>query len=136
MLLYSRKVYETVGEYDPEMTLVEDYDYWQRICAQYEPACIPQKLYAYRWHDGALTSTMRKDTFNTTLERCLLKNHKNFGKIDVISKYYYYYGLHRCRVNLANGNNPYRKKYLFYYALYTLIVRAPNKLRRMFSGNI
>ena len=134
--LYSRKVYETVGEYDPEMTLVEDYDYWQRICAQYEPACIPQKLYAYRWHDGALTSTMRKDTFNTTLERCRLKNRKNFGKIDVISKYYYYYGLHRCRVNLANGDNPYRKKYLFYYALYTLIVRVPNKLRRMFSGNI
>lgn len=28
--LYSRKVYETVGEYDPEMTLVEDFDYWQR----------------------------------------------------------------------------------------------------------
>ncbi len=29
--LYSRKVYETVGEYDPEMTLVEDYDYWQYV---------------------------------------------------------------------------------------------------------
>lgn len=133
--LYSRKVYETVGEYDPEMTLVEDFDYWQRICAKYEPACIPQKLYAYRWHDGALTSTMRKDTFNRTLEKCLLKNRSGFGKTDCVSSYYYYLGLHRCRANLADSSDPYKGKYLFYRALYTLIVRVPNKLRRICLQN-
>lgn len=132
--LYSRKAYETIGEYDPEMTLVEDFDYWQRICAMYEPVCIPQKLYAYRWHDGALTSTMRKDTFNRTLEKCLLKNRAGFGKIDWLSNYYYYFGLHRCRENLG-GSDPYRWKYLAYYAMYTLAVRVPNKLKRMCSGS-
>lgn len=129
--LYSRKVYETVGEYDPEMTLVEDFDYWQRICAKYEPVCIPEKLYAYRWHDGALTSTMRKDIFNRTLEKCILKNRNSFGRIDYISNYYYYFGLHRCRVNLADNSDPYKWKYLFYSALYILAVRVPNKLRRI-----
>lgn len=126
--LYSRKVYETVGEYDPEMTLVEDFDYWQRICAKYEPVCIPQKLYAYRWHDGALTSTMRKDAFNRTLERCLLKNREGFGKIDCVAKYYYYFGLHRCRNNL-NNVDPYRWKYRFYSTIYALTVRTPNRLK-------
>lgn len=130
--LYSRKVYETVGEYDPEMTLVEDFDYWQRICAKYEPVCITQKLYAYRWHDGALTSTMRKDAFNRTLKRCLLKNRAGFGKIDCIAKYYYYLGLKRCSENL-NEPNVYKSRYLFYMFLYTFIVKVPNKLRRILS---
>ena len=44
--LYSRKVYETIGEYNPELALVEDFDYWQRICMKVEPACISAKLYA------------------------------------------------------------------------------------------
>lgn len=128
--LYSRKVYETIGDYDPEMTLVEDFDYWQRICAKYEPICISQKLYAYRWHDEALTSTMRKDIFNRTLERCLLKNRYEFGKINYISKYYYYLGLHRCRKNL-NDKDPYKWKYYYYYMLHVLAVRMPNKIQRV-----
>lgn len=129
--LYTRNVYETVGEYDPELTLVEDFDYWQRICMKFEPACISEKLYAYRWHDGALTSTMKKDIFNKTLEKCLLKNRPGFGKLDYVSLYYYYHGLYNCRRNLDEKKNPYRGKYQFYRAYYFLTVRVPNKLRRM-----
>ena len=113
--LYSRKVYKTVGEYDPEMILVEDFDYWQRICMKFKPVCISEKLYAYRWHDGALTSTMKKDAFNKTLERCLLKNRPGFGKLDNLSLYYFYRGLYNCRRNLGEEKNPYRRKYQFYY---------------------
>ena len=58
--LYTREVYETVGGYDPEYTLVEDFDYWQRIMSRFQSVAIPEILYEYRWHDGALTSTMRK----------------------------------------------------------------------------
>lgn len=58
--MYSRKAYEVTGDYDPELTLVEDFDYWQRIATKFPPVCISEKLYAYRWHDGALTSTMKK----------------------------------------------------------------------------
>lgn len=129
--LYSRNAYETVGEYDPEMTLVEDFDYWQRICMKFDPVCISEKLYAYRWHDGALTSTMRKDIFNKTLEKCLLKNRPGFGKLDHVASYYFYSGLYKCRNNFGEVKNPYRRKYLFYNVLYFLTVRVPNKLRRM-----
>lgn len=129
--LYTRHVYETVGEYDPALTLVEDFDYWQRICMNFSPACISEKLYAYRWHDGALTSTMRKDTFNKTLEMCLLKNRPGFGTLDWESLYYYYYGLYICRKNLGDAKNPYEQKYRFYSIQYFLRRRVPNKLRRM-----
>lgn len=129
--LYSRKVYETVGEYDPEMRLVEDFDYWQRICMKFPPACISTKLYAYRWHDGALTSTMKKDVFNRTLEQCLLKNRPGFGKLDALSLFYYYKGLYRCRENLGDTRNPYRRTYKMLNAYYFIAVRVPHKLKRM-----
>lgn len=132
--LYSRTVYNAIGEYDPEMTLVEDFDYWQRICSEFEPVCISEKLYAYRWHDGALTSTMKKDVFNRTLEKMLLKNRPGFGRLDAESKYYYYTGLYRCRKNLGNKNNPYRLKYYWYYSLYFFLHRVPNKLKRMLTA--
>ncbi len=57
--LYRKQVLETVGEYDPDMALVEDYDYWLRIRQQYEIIHIPQCLYQYRYHSGSLT--MRKE---------------------------------------------------------------------------
>lgn len=129
--LYSRKAYEAVGEYDPDLLLVEDFDYWQRLCSKFPPVCLSEKLYAYRWHDGALTSTMRKDTFNITLEKCLLKNRPGFGKLDWKSSYYYYQGLYTCRKNLGEMKNPYRWKYRYYSAQYFLFVRVPNKLHRI-----
>lgn len=129
--MYTREVYESVGEYDPEMTLVEDLDYWQRICAKYEPVCISEKLYAYRWHDGALTSTMKKDTFNRTLEACLLKNRKEFGRLDWLSKFYYYNGLNKSRVNRGEHRNPYTFKYRYYCAVHFMLCRVPGKLKRM-----
>lgn len=133
--MYSRKAYEVTGDYDPELTLVEDFDYWQRIAARFPPVCISEKLYAYRWHDGALTSTMKKDRFNHTLERTLLKNRDSFGKIDAEQKYYYYRGLHRCRVNLNDTNDPYLKKYKLYSLVYLLQHRIPNKIIRMLNKN-
>ena len=55
--LYTRKVYEAIGEYNPDCFLVEDYDYWLRIFARFEVSNIQDVLYQYRWHDGALTSS-------------------------------------------------------------------------------
>lgn len=57
--LYRKQVLETVGEYDPDMILVEDYDYWLRIRRQYEVLYLPRSLYQYRFHSGSLT--MRKE---------------------------------------------------------------------------
>ena len=129
--LYSRRAYQTVGEYDPDFALVEDFDYWQRICMKFDPVCISEKLYAYRWHDGALTSTMRKDTFNCTLEKCLLKNRPGFGKLSWESLYYYYQGLYRCRANINDNSNPYIRKFQFYSIPYFWCIRVPGKIRRL-----
>ena len=55
--LYRREVAERVGEYDPQMILVEDYDYWLRISRQFEIVHIPNFCYQYRIHGNSLTGT-------------------------------------------------------------------------------
>lgn len=127
--LYSREVYETIGEYDPDLTLVEDFDYWQRICMKYEPVCISEKLYAYRWHDGALTSTMRKDQFYTNLEKMLVKNRHGFLELELISKYYFYKSLHLCRQNL-NKHNPHAVHFYLLRIWHFWFCRMPASLVR------
>jgi glycosyltransferase involved in cell wall biosynthesis len=52
--MYMREVYEAVGEYDPELFLVEDYDYWMRILRRF-PAChIAEPLYWFRRDEHTL----------------------------------------------------------------------------------
>lgn len=128
--LYTRKVYEEIGDYDPEFTLVEDFDYWQRIFAKFDTIAIEEILYEYRWHDGALTSTMKKDVFNKTLEKMLLKNKPKFGKLDAEEKYYFYNGLNKCRENLGESKNPYSNKYKLYSLIYLIQHRIPDKIKR------
>ena len=55
--MYRREVAETVGEYDPDMFLVEDYDYWLRISKRYKLHFIPQCKYTYRVHSASLSTT-------------------------------------------------------------------------------
>ena len=46
--LYTRQVYETTGDYDPELFLVEDYDYFIRIAKQFRLCHLPEPLYFFR----------------------------------------------------------------------------------------
>lgn len=55
--LYRREAAETVGGYDADLFLVEDYDYWLRIAKRYPVAHLPRCLYEYRNHGGSLTQT-------------------------------------------------------------------------------
>lgn len=128
--MYTRKAYETVGEYNPEYTLVEDFDYWQRICMHFQAKGIREILYDYRMHDGALTSTMRKDQFFTALEKLLLQNQDKFGKLDYKQKHALYQNLYRCRTNLHDKSNPYRLYFWFYNSIYFWRARVPSKIKR------
>lgn len=94
--LYSRKVYETVGEYDPEVFLCEDYDYWLRIFARYEVVYLEENLYAYRKHDKALSATHKKGQYEA-MEKVLLKNFKDKKDAVALDRFYLYRGLHRSR---------------------------------------
>jgi glycosyltransferase involved in cell wall biosynthesis len=52
--LYTRTVYEQIGPYDPELFLVEDYDYFIRIQKRFCFRHIPEALYYFSRHDEAL----------------------------------------------------------------------------------
>lgn len=130
--LYTRKAYETVGDYDTEYILVEDFDYWQRIFHHFGAVTIEEILYDYRYHSGALTSTMKQEVHAKTLEQVLLKNRSGFGKLDLQEMYYYYSGLYASREKQHMGSNPYKSKYKLYSLLHLICYRVPNKLRREF----
>ena len=55
--LYSRKVKETIGDYDPEVLLSEDYDYWIRVSKQFSMYHLKEPLYYFRMHHDTLSFT-------------------------------------------------------------------------------
>ena len=127
--LYTRQVYEAVGDYDPELKLVEDFDYWQRICARFQAIGIKEILYDYRWHDGALTNTMNKEIFKRNLEKTLLKNLSSFGGLSVHQRYIVLRSLNGCRSTAES--NPYRWKYYGIWLLNFLVYRVPRKVKKI-----
>ncbi len=54
--LYTRKIYETIGRYNPKTFLAEDYDYWVRVSKQFRMQRLFRRLYYYRFHKNSLTS--------------------------------------------------------------------------------
>ncbi len=53
--LYPRRVYETIGEFDPRFEWVEDYDYWLRVEKKFTMRRLAKALYLYRDHPRSLT---------------------------------------------------------------------------------
>jgi len=54
--LYHRSVYEKVGDYNTELFLVEDYEYWLRVATCCRMLEIHECPYTYRAHGGSLTA--------------------------------------------------------------------------------
>ena len=52
--LYTRTLYQEIGDYDPELFLVEDYDYFMRIQKRFRICHIPEPLYYFRRFDESL----------------------------------------------------------------------------------
>jgi GT2 family glycosyltransferase len=72
--LYRRTVYETLGGYDTELFLAEDYEYWLRAYRQFELAPLHKTLYEYRWHDQSLTKSANRLAIRTSAERALRRH--------------------------------------------------------------
>jgi cellulose synthase/poly-beta-1,6-N-acetylglucosamine synthase-like glycosyltransferase len=53
--LYTRQVYEKVGDYNPDFVLAEDYEYWMRVIKHFKMKSLENYLYYYRLHDDSLT---------------------------------------------------------------------------------
>jgi glycosyltransferase involved in cell wall biosynthesis len=54
--LYTHRVYETIGNYNPKYELVEDYEYWIRITKQFKTIHCPKPLYIKGYHKTSLTA--------------------------------------------------------------------------------
>lgn len=78
--LYRQKAAKEAGEYDPNMFLVEDYEYWLRLNEHVTIYHLAEKKYYYRKHQGSLTEkraaeirnqlyVLRKRKLNFLLER-------------------------------------------------------------------
>lgn len=50
---FRRRVLATVGNYSEHLDRVEDYDFFWRICEQYEACNLPEALYSYRFRRHA-----------------------------------------------------------------------------------
>ena len=58
--LYTSRIAEQVGEYDVNLFLAEDYDYWIRIFRKGKIMHINDNLYYYRCHDRSLSETKKQ----------------------------------------------------------------------------
>ncbi len=82
--MYRHDVINTIGEYDDKWFLVEDYEYWLRILTYYGAiGYIDEILYLYRFHNGSLTNTRKKEIrmqllrLRTKYLNAILNNYKN-----------------------------------------------------------
>lgn len=94
--MYSRRAYETVGEYDVNLFLGEDYDYWLRMFNHFQVKYIDEELYVYRRHEKALSSTHKNGQY-AAVEKVLWKNFKEHKNSTMLDKFYLYRGLHYSR---------------------------------------
>jgi glycosyltransferase involved in cell wall biosynthesis len=82
--LYTRRVYENIGNYNAKYVLVEDYEYWIRVCKKkYSSAHYPYPLYIYRCHSNALTNT---SYWEVILFDSILKYQNNFITLHELTK--------------------------------------------------
>lgn len=134
--LYTRNVYDTIGEYDVNKFLVEDYDYWLRIFSRFKVYYIKDYLYKYRWHDRSLTSTEKQDSINSMCEKVLWDNIPNYGKLNLKQKYYLYSQLHRLRQSKESKKerNKFKTKANVLGVYFFVVHRVPNKIKRMLSS--
>lgn len=80
--LYKASIAKIIGEYDENLFLAEDYEYWMRIYIYGKMLHIDNILYYYRRHDMSLTSK-KKDTINYQTYKAL---EKNFMQLYIAAK--------------------------------------------------
>ncbi|MFP4579871.1 MAG: glycosyltransferase family 2 protein [Candidatus Sumerlaeia bacterium] len=80
--LYTRRVYETIGDYDPGMVLTEDYDYWIRVYRRFAMCCMDEDLYLYRYHPENLTALHGKRRIDEMVDKA---RHQHFSRGEILA---------------------------------------------------
>ena len=67
--LYRRKVYETIGDFNQDAFLAEDYEYWLRVRAKFKMQKIDVVFYSYREHPQSLTGVNKEEKVQEQVQR-------------------------------------------------------------------
>jgi glycosyltransferase involved in cell wall biosynthesis len=67
--LYRRRVYETIGDFNSEAFLAEDYEYWLRVRAKFKMKNLSEVLYYYRVHPKSLTGVHKEDRVQEQVQK-------------------------------------------------------------------
>ena len=59
--MYRRKIYATIGGYNPDVFLVEDYEYWLRVYDKFKMRRLNKYLYYHRLHKDSLSSSSQQE---------------------------------------------------------------------------
>lgn len=81
-VLYSKKVEELIGDYDPETELAEDYDYSIRVSRKFSMRHLDEPLYFYRIHNESLYSSRHHEV---EVVKLLVRLKHNIMEIDQIT---------------------------------------------------
>ena len=67
--LYHRRVYETVGDFNKQAFLAEDYEYWLRVRARFKMKKMDDILYFYRNHPKSLTGIHKEEKVQEQVQK-------------------------------------------------------------------
>ena len=67
--LYRRKVYESIGDFNPDAFLAEDYEYWLRVREKFRMKRIDEVLYFYRMHEKSLTGVHKEEKVQEQVQK-------------------------------------------------------------------
>lgn len=110
--LYRREILQTVGEYDADLFLVEDYEYWLRILFKYKNiGFVDEVLYTYRKQGKSLTATRLNEIYYNNCKMRTKHIHKIAeglkNRDDLLLQLYfeieYYYGMTEPVEYVMNG---------------------------------
>lgn len=134
--LYSRKVWHDIGEFDPEVELAEDYDYWIRISKRFSMSHYDKPLYFYRGHNNSLSRVRTNEVMAVTtllrlkydfinilearklVEEIIMQRFLKFYKINVfVLKYFVSPKINAAFKNFKDGNISFAQTKQIIYSL-------------------
>jgi glycosyltransferase involved in cell wall biosynthesis len=93
-VMYRRFVFETVGQFDPELRASEDYDLYFRIARRFPVYCHDTVIFEYRKHSSAMTRDHGR-MLKASIE--VLRSQREYAKKDDVSWAAYKAGVRKVR---------------------------------------
>ncbi|VAW48327.1 hypothetical protein MNBD_GAMMA03-2074 [hydrothermal vent metagenome] len=119
--LYRRKVYEIIGDFNAEAFLVEDYEYWLRVRAQFCMKKLDDFLYYYRMHGSSLTTAHGLEKIQDQVERIRAAYISPWKQDFLIGKRFFYKkDFSKSRTFLLKSLT----MYPFYYQTWRLLIKG------------